>query len=53
MPNSKVKIYTKADNGKLAKGIEYGTGKKVEIPLDKGGAVKWFDDNKLIKKDKK
>lgn len=53
MSNSKVKIYTKAENGKLSKVIEYSTGKKVEIPLDKSGAVKWFDDNKLIKKDTK
>lgn len=53
MPNSKIKTYTKAENGKLSKVIEYSTGKKVEIPLDKSGAVKWFDDNKLIKKDTK
>ena len=47
--NNKVHTYTKADNGKLSKVIEYGTGDKVEIPINKDGSVKWFDDNKLIK----
>ena len=44
-----VKTFTKADNGKLSKVIEYGTGAKVEIPINKDGSVKFFDDNKLKK----
>lgn len=43
------KVYTKADNKKLSKVIEYKTGAKVEIPINKDGSVKWFDDNQLIK----
>lgn len=45
--NNEVHTYTKADSGKLLKGIEYGSGTKVEIPINKDGSVKWFDDNKL------
>ena len=43
------KVYTKADNKKLSKVIEYKTGVKVEIPINKDGSVKWFDDSQLIK----
>ena len=30
--------------------IEYESGKRVEIPINKDGSVKWFDDSKLLKK---
>ena len=43
------KVYTKADNKKLSKVIEYRNGRKVEIPINRDGSVKWFDDNQLIK----
>ena len=46
------KVYTKADNKKLSKVIEYKTGAKVEIPINKDGSVKWFDDSQLIKKER-
>lgn len=39
----------KADNGKLLKVIEYGTGARVELPINSDGSVKFFDDNKLLK----
>lgn len=39
-----VKTFTKADNGKLSKVIEYGTGTRVEIPINKDGSVKWHED---------
>ena len=41
--------FIKADNGKVTEGIEYESGKRVEIPINKDGSVKWFDDNKLLK----
>lgn len=46
-----VKRFTKADNGKLSKVIEYESGARVEIPINKDGSVKFFDDSKLLKKD--
>lgn len=45
-----VKTFTKADNGKLSKVLEYESGARVEIPINKDGSVKFFDDNKLLKK---
>lgn len=39
-----VKIYTKADNGKLSKVIEYDKDTKVEIPINKDGSIKWYPD---------
>ena len=41
---------TKDDSGKLYKIIEYDSGARVEIPINRDGSVKWFDDNKLLKK---
>ena len=40
----------KAENGKVTQVIAYESGVKIEIPLDKTGQVKWFDDNKLRRK---
>ncbi len=39
-----VKTFTKADRGRLSKVIEYGTGSRVEIPINKDGSVKWYED---------
>lgn len=44
-----VKRFTKADNGKLSKVLEYESGARVEIPINKDGSVKFFDDSKLLK----
>lgn len=44
-----VKTFTKADNGKLLKVLEYESGARVEIPINKDGSVKFFDDSKLLK----
>ena len=44
-----VKTFTKADNGKLSKVLEYESGARVEIPINKDGSVRWFDDRKLLK----
>lgn len=46
----KYKKILKAENGKVTQVIKYESGAKVEIPLTKTGEVKWFDDNKLMKK---
>ena len=45
-----MKKWIKADNGKVTQVIEFDSGSKIELPLDKDGNVKWFDDTKLIKK---
>lgn len=50
--NNQVRTYTKANNGKLSRGAEFPSGDKVEIPINKDGSVRWFDDNRLRKKDK-
>lgn len=39
---------TRCDNGKLSKVIEYKSGARVEIPINRDGSVKWFDDSKLL-----
>lgn len=46
----KIKTFTKVDNGKYSKVIR-NESTKVEIPINKDGSVRWFDDSKLIKKD--
>ena len=40
----------KAENGKVTQVITYESGRVLEIPLDRNGQVKWFDDSKLLKK---
>ena len=45
-----MKKIIKADNGKVTQVIEFDSGERIELPLDKDGNVKWFDDTKLIKK---
>lgn len=45
-----MKKIIKAEDGKVSQVIEFDSGARVEIPLDKNGEVKWFDDTKLIKK---
>lgn len=51
--DTQARIYLKADNGKLSKVVRFNSGSKgskVEIPINRDGSVRWFDDNKLIKK---
>lgn len=38
------KTFTKSDNGKLSKVVEYKTGARVEIPLNKDGSIRWYED---------
>lgn len=36
---------------KLSRVIEGKNGERVEIPINKDGTIKWFDDSQLIKKE--
>ena len=45
-----MKKLIKAEDGKVTQIIEFDSGSKIELPLDKDGNLKWFDDTKLIKK---
>ena len=40
---------TRADSGNLYRVIEYGSGDRVQIPINPDGTVKWFDDSQLKK----
>lgn len=49
------RVSTKAEltnegESRMSKVIDYGNGNRVEIPINKDGTVKWFDDSKLIKR---
>lgn len=39
-----VKTFTKADDGKLSKLVEYPSGVKIKIPINKDGSVRWYED---------
>lgn len=39
-----VKRFIKANDGELAQVIEYGTGNRVEIPINYDGSVRWYED---------
>lgn len=45
-----MKKWIKAEDGKVSQVIEFESGSKIELPLDKNGEIKWFDDSKLLKK---
>ena len=45
-----MKKIIKAEDGKVTQVIEFDSGSRIELPLDKDGNLKWFDDIKLIKK---
>lgn len=51
MEAQEVKRFIKADKGKLSQVLEWESGARVEIPINRDGSVKWFDDSKLIKKE--
>ena len=46
-----MKKWIKADNGRVTQVIKFD-GSKMELPLDKNGNLKWFDDSKFVKKTK-
>lgn len=41
---NEIKVFTRTDDGRISKVIEYSTGKKVEIPVNKDGSIKWYAD---------
>lgn len=47
-----MKRWIRTDDGKVSQVIEFDDGTRMELPLDKTGNLKWFDDSKLIKKGK-
>lgn len=54
---NEVRVITRAEQtetgeGKMSKILEFKSG-SVEIPINKDGSVKWFDDHKLLKGAKK
>ena len=51
-PMEEVKKILKAEDGRLSTVLEYSSGARVEIPINRDGSVKWFDDSKLIKSEK-
>ena len=47
-------LYTRAEvtemgESRLLKIIDYGN-KRVEIPINRDGSIRWFDDSQLIRK---
>lgn len=38
---------TSGGKSRISKVIDFGNGHKVEIPINKDGTVKWFDDGRL------
>ena len=53
MQTQKVKQIIKADRGRVSQVLEYENGARVEVPLEKDGSVKFFDDSKLLKSNRK
>ena len=53
MQTQNVKRIIKADRGRVSQVLEYENGARVEVPLEKDGSVKFFDDSKLLKSNKK
>lgn len=39
-----VRRFIKADNGKRRQVIKYETGKRVEIPINSDGSVRWYEN---------
>lgn len=39
-----VKRWIKADGGKIFQVIEYESGKRVEVPLNNDGSVRWLEE---------
>ena len=38
------KTWLKAENGRLSKVLEFASGQRIEIPLNRDGSVKWMPD---------
>lgn len=52
MKTQDVKRIIKADRGKISQVLEWENGARVEIPIERDGSVKFYDDTKLLKANK-
>ena len=41
-----VKRWIRADNGRLSTVLEFDSGNRIEIPVNKDGFVKWLEETK-------
>lgn len=48
-----VKRFIKAENGKVSQVLEYESGNRVEIPINKDGTVRWFEDTLKVQENQK
>ena len=39
-----IKTWIRADDGKLSKVLEFDSGQRVEIPINKDGSIRWLPD---------
>ena len=39
-----VRMFTKSEGGRLSKVVEYGTGARVEVPINPDGSIRWYED---------
>lgn len=39
-----VKRWIRADNGRLSTVLEFDSGNRIEIPVNKDGSVRWLED---------
>lgn len=46
-----VKTFTKSEGGRLRKVLEYRTGAKVEVPINRDGSIRWYKDKPKVKTD--
>ena len=46
------RVLIRADNGKLSKVLEFDSGQRVEIPINKDGSIRWlkYKTNKIHSK---
>lgn len=48
-----VKRFIKAENGKVSQVLEYESGNRMEIPINKDGSVHWLEDTLKVQKKQK
>ena len=52
--NKNAKVWTRvevteAGESKLSKVVDFASGERAKIPMNKDNSIKWFDDYKLFK----
>lgn len=45
-----VRRLLKVDDGKLSQVLEYDSGRRIEIPINKDGSIRWLPDKMKISK---